>query len=146
MVSKDERDIVAVLADNLRRLKSAHAGTSLGTNLGIAKAAGVSTPTVIAALERRNALGINKVDCLARAFGLPAWMLLMPAMPLRTAEPERPPVLPPVRAKSAWELEQPIGIEERAAAEAHPRSSRRRSRSHPTGPKQGARKPAVAKK
>lgn len=87
-----------VLAQNLARLMQheehlADQGDArLRSVNGVAQAADVSRPTVDAALGKTvdpktgelRALGIDLVDNLARPFGLWAWQLLVPGLPLDT--------------------------------------------------------------
>lgn len=69
-----------IFADNLRALMkhAAEGGQSLGTNLGLAKASGVSRTQIIAYLAEDQAPAIDMVGRIARAFGLQAWQLLVP--------------------------------------------------------------------
>ena len=70
---------VALLAENLRALMAK--GPYRNPNALTVAFPAISRPTIDGILDRTRAVGIDKLDVLAAAFGVPAWQLLVPAQP-----------------------------------------------------------------
>jgi len=80
------KSALSILSANLKALKEAGA-VSLSQK-AIAKKAGVDQTTVSRTLTATNAPGVDKLDGLAKAFGVQAWQLLVADF-----DPAKPPVL-----------------------------------------------------
>ncbi len=79
------KSALSILSANLNALKSARVPLS---QKEIATKAGVDQTTVGRTLNATNAPSVDKLDGLAKAFGVQAWQLLVPEF-----DPARPPVL-----------------------------------------------------
>lgn len=83
---------VAVLAENVQALMDRPGALYANPNAIAARFKAISRPTIHGLLDRTRAVGIDKLDVLAKALGVPAaWQLLVPGQfPAQKAASKKP--------------------------------------------------------
>lgn len=103
----------AALWQNLEALMKHKYGA---TNLSkLAADCGFSQSTATRIKQQGTAIGLDRLEMIARAFGLATWQLLVPGM-----DPKNPPALQPVSARERALYDKIMSVAKAIAAEPEP--------------------------
>ena len=109
-----EINSAAALWQNLEALMKHRYGSSNLTKLAAESGFAQSTATRIK--QQGTAVGLDKLEMIARTFGLATWQLLVPGL-----DPKNPPALQPVSARERALYDKIMSVAKEMAAEPMPR-------------------------